>query len=152
MSVKSAVKANISMEACQFYLHQLLSSDVNYRKELVCNMFSKNFILSAGKFKGCFGLKQASDCYYKLVTNNLTTTFWWYSKANEQSWNIHWILLDVFFYIQLSFSIFLMDSKVNCQIHIITDVWKEYFIKECFWSEKNILRVRFDRLAVPGVQ
>ena len=49
-----------------------------------------------------------------------------------------------------------MDSKVNCQIHMITDmfknIWKEYFIKECFWSEKNILRVRFDRLAVPGVQ
>ena len=34
------------------------------------------------------------------------TIFWWYSGANEQSWSIHWILLDVFFYIQLSFSIF----------------------------------------------
>ena len=83
----------------------------------------------------------------------LTAIFWWYSEANEQSWSIHWILLDVFFYIQLSFSIFFMDSKVNCQIHMITNmfknIWKEYFIKECFWSERNILRVRFYRLAVP---
>ena len=142
------------MEACQFYLHQLLSSDVNYRKELVCNMFSKNFILSAGKFKGCFGLKQASDCYYKLVTNNLTTTFWWYSKANEQSWNIHWILLDVFFYIQLIFSIFFMDSKsiVKFITDIFKNIWKECFMKEYFWSERNILRVRFYRLALPGVR
>ena len=83
VSVKSAVKANISMEAYQFYLHQSPSSEVNYRKDLVCNMFSKNFILSAWKFKECFGLKQASDCYYKLVTKNLTTIFWWYSEANE---------------------------------------------------------------------
>ena len=51
------------------------------------------------------------------------------------------------------FQYFFMDSKVNCQIHMITDmfknIWKEYFIKECFWSERNILRVRFYRLAVP---
>ena len=54
------------------------------------------------------------------------------------------------------FQYFFMDSKVNCQIHIITNIfkniWKEYFIKECFWSERNILRVRFYHLAVPGVQ
>ena len=34
------------------------------------------------------------------------------------------------------FQYFFMDSKVNCQIHMITDmlknIWKEYFIKECF--------------------
>ena len=30
VSVKSAVKVNISVEADQFYLHQLLSSEVNY--------------------------------------------------------------------------------------------------------------------------
>ena len=98
VSVKSAVKANISMEAYQFYLHQSPPSEVNYRKDSVCNMFSEKFILSAWKFKECFGLKQASDCYYKLVTKNLTTIFWWYSEANEQSWSIHWILLDVFFF------------------------------------------------------
>ena len=90
------------------------------------------------------------------ITNKLTTIFWWYSEAYEQNWSIHWILLDVFFYIQLSFSIFFMDSKVNCQIHMITDmfknIWKEYFIKECFWSVRNILRVRFYRLAVTGVR
>ena len=51
VSVKSAVKANISVEASQFYLHQLLSSEVSYWKDSVCNMFSKNFILSAWKFR-----------------------------------------------------------------------------------------------------
>ena len=61
--VKSAVKANISMEAYQFDLQQLLSSEVNYWKDSVCHMFSKNFILSASKFKECFRLKQASNCY-----------------------------------------------------------------------------------------
>ena len=44
---------------------------------------------------------------------------------------------------------FLMHSKVNCQIRMITDmfknIWKEYFKKECLWSERNILRVRFYR-------
>ena len=54
------------------------------------------------------------------------------------------------------FQYFFMDSKANCQIHMITDmfknVWKEYFIKECFWSVRNILRVRFYRLAVTGVR
>ena len=49
-----------------------------------------------------------------------------------------------------------MDSQVNCQIHMITDmfknIWKEYYIKECFQSERNILRVQFYRLAVPGLQ
>ena len=54
------------------------------------------------------------------------------------------------------FQYFFMDSKVNWQIHVITDmfknIWKEYFIKECFWSERNILRVRFYCLAVPGVR
>ena len=63
-------------------------------------------------------------------------------KKNVQCLSIHWILLDVFFYIQLSFSTFFMDSKVNCQIHMITTVkkylkgifhkgilliWKQYF-------------------------
>ena len=33
------------------------------------------------------------------------------------------------------FQYFFMDSKVNCQIHMITDV--QYFIKECFWSAKK---------------
>ena len=65
-------------------------------------------------------------------------------------------LVRCFIYIQLSFSIFFMDSKANCQIHVITDmfknIWKEYFIKECFWSERNILRVRFYCLAVPDVR
>ena len=143
------------MEAYQFYLHQSLFSEVNYRKDSVYNMFSRNFILSTWKFKEYFGLKQASDCYYKLVLNK-ATTIWWYPEANEQSWSINWILLDVFFYIQLSFSIFFMDSKVNCQIHMITDmfknIWKEYFIKECFWSERNILCMQFYHLAVPGVR
>ena len=41
VSVKSAVKVNISIEAYQFYLHQSLSSEVNYRKDLVCNMLSE---------------------------------------------------------------------------------------------------------------
>ena len=45
MSVKSAVKANISMEAYQFYLHQSLSSEVNYRKDSVCNIFSEGLFL-----------------------------------------------------------------------------------------------------------
>ena len=88
-------------------------------------------------------MKQASGCFYKLVTKKVTTTLWWCSKANEQSWSIHWILLDVFFYIQLSFTIFFLDSQVNCQIHMINWyvqkylkglfhkgmllIWKEYF-------------------------
>ena len=54
------------------------------------------------------------------------------------------------------FQYFFMDSKVNCQIHMITDmfknIWKEYFIKECFWSERNILRVQFYCLAIPVVR
>ena len=49
-----------------------------------------------------------------------------------------------------------MDSKVNCQIDMITDmfknIWKEYFIKECFWFEKDVLRMQFYRLGVPGVR
>ena len=45
MSVKSAVKANISMEAYQFYLHQSPSSEVNYRKDSVCNIFSEGLFL-----------------------------------------------------------------------------------------------------------
>ena len=76
-------------------------------------------------------MKQASDCYYKLVTKNLTTIFWWYSEANEQSWSIHWILLDVFFYIQLSFSTFFMDSKVNCQISY-DDWYVQKYLKGIF--------------------
>ena len=55
-----------------------------------------------------------------------------------------------------NFQYFFMDSKVNCQIHMISDmfknIWKEYFIKESFWSERNILRVQSYCLAVPGVQ
>ena len=38
------------------------------------------------------------------------------------------------------FQYFFMDSKVNCQIHItdmFINIWKEYFIKECFWSERT---------------
>ena len=54
------------------------------------------------------------------------------------------------------FQYFFLDSKVNCQINMITNMfkntWKEYFIKECFWSERNILRVQFYRLAVPGAR
>ena len=57
------VLSNISMEAYQFYLQQSLSSKVNYWKDSVCHMFSKNFTLSASKFKECFRLKQASNCY-----------------------------------------------------------------------------------------
>ena len=30
---------------------------------LISFLRNKNFILSASKFKECFGLKQASDCY-----------------------------------------------------------------------------------------
>ena len=48
-------------------------------------MFSKNFILSAWKFKEFFGLKEASDCYYKLAKKKLTAIFWWYSEANERT-------------------------------------------------------------------
>ena len=122
---------------------------------LISFLRNRSFILKAWRFKECFGLKQASDWYYKLVTKNTTTTFWWYSEENEQSWSTYWILLDVFFYIQLSFSIFFPDSKVNCQIHItdmFKNIWKEYFIKKCFRSERYILRVRFYRLAVSGVR
>ena len=45
VSVKSAEKANISMEAYQFYLHRSPSSKVNYRKDSVCNMFSEVLFL-----------------------------------------------------------------------------------------------------------
>ena len=45
MPVKSVVKANISMEAYQFYLRQSPSSEVNYRKDSVCNMFSEGLFL-----------------------------------------------------------------------------------------------------------
>ena len=78
---------------------------------LISFLRNRSFILKAWRFKECFGLKQASDCYYKLVTKNTTTTFWWYSEENEQSWSTYWILLDVFFYIQLSFSIFFSGFK-----------------------------------------
>ena len=59
---------------------------------LISFLRNKNFILSAWKFKKCFGLKQASDCYKKLkYTLNLVRCF--------------------LFYIQLSFSIFLWIQK-----------------------------------------
>ena len=49
-----------------------------------------------------------------------------------------------------------MDSKVDSQINMITDmfknIWKEYFLKEYFRSDRNILRMQFYRLAVPGVR
>ena len=41
VSVKSTAKANISMEAYQFYLYQSPSSEVNYQKDMVCNMLSE---------------------------------------------------------------------------------------------------------------
>ena len=51
-----------------------------------------------------------------------------------------WFLLH-----STNFQYFFMDSKVNCQVHMITNmfknIWKECFIKECFWSERNILCV-----------
>ena len=96
-------------------------------------------------------MKQASDCYYKLVTKKLSTIFWWYSEVNE-----HTLSFNRCFLLHSSkFQYFFMDLKVNCEIHMITDmfknIWKEYFIKECFWSERNILLVRCYRLAVPEV-
>ena len=45
VSVKSAVKVNMSIETYQFYLHQLPSSEVNYRKDLVRKMFSEGLLL-----------------------------------------------------------------------------------------------------------
>ena len=45
VSLKGAVKANISMEPYQFYLHQSPYSEVNYRKDSVCNMFSEGLFL-----------------------------------------------------------------------------------------------------------
>ena len=45
VSVKSAVKTNISMEAYQFCLHQAPSSEVNYRKDSVCNMFTEGLFI-----------------------------------------------------------------------------------------------------------
>ena len=54
------------------------------------------------------------------------------------------------------FKYFFVDSKVDGQINMITDmfkkIWKEYFLKEYFRSDRNILRMRFYRLAVPGVR
>ena len=65
-------------------------------------------------------------------------------------------LVRCFLLHSVKFQYFFTDSKVNCQIHMVTDmfknIWKEYFIKECFWSVRNILRVRFYRFAVPGVR
>ena len=49
VSVKSAVKANFSMEAYQFYLRQSPFSEVNYRKDSVCNIFSEGLF-----FLSCF--------------------------------------------------------------------------------------------------
>ena len=68
---------------------------------------------------------------------SLTTIFWWYSEANDQSWRIHWILLDVFLYIQLSFSIFLWIQK-----SIIKFIWQLICSK---LSEKNISKRNFTR-------
>ena len=45
VSLKRAVKANISMEPYQFYQHQSPYSEVNYRKDSVCNMFSEGLFL-----------------------------------------------------------------------------------------------------------
>ena len=45
VSEKGAVKANISKEAYQIYLHQLPSSEVNYPNDSVCNMFYKGLFL-----------------------------------------------------------------------------------------------------------
>ena len=45
VSVKSAVKANISVEAYQFFLQQSPSLEVNYWKDSVCNMFSEGLFL-----------------------------------------------------------------------------------------------------------
>ena len=67
-----------------------------------------------------------------------------HKEANEQSWSIHWILLDVFFYIQLSFSIFygfksqLANSYDNWYVQKYLKgifhkemllIWKEYFTR-----------------------
>ena len=77
-------------------------------------------------------MKQASDCYYKFVTKKLGTIFW-YSKENEQSWKIHWILLDVFFYIQLSFSIFF--SGFENQLSNSYDNWYvQKYLKGIFYK------------------
>ena len=142
------------MEAYQLCLHQLPSSEVNYWKDSVCNWRTippLSFQTWALKYVWlnilCYMQGSSELCHIKKWSNLIiflwygyheeaNTIFWLYSEANEQSWSIHWILLDVFFYIQISFSIFFMDSKVNCQIHMIIDmlknIWKEYFIKECF--------------------
>ena len=50
VAVKSAVKANISMEAYQFYLHQAPSLEGNNRKDSVCNMFPEGLFL-LGRFR-----------------------------------------------------------------------------------------------------
>ena len=142
------------MEGNHFHLHWLPYSEVNYRKDSVCNMFSKKIILSAWKFKECFGLKQAFDCYYKLVMKKLTNLLMIItSEWTKLKYTLN--LVRCFLLHSTKFQYFFMDSKVICQIHMITDmfnnIWKEYFIKECFWSERNILRVRFYCLAVSGV-
>ena len=54
------------------------------------------------------------------------------------------------------FKYFFVDSKADGQINMITDmfknIWKEYFLKEYFRSDRNILRMRFYGLTVPGVR
>ena len=103
-------------------------------------MFSKNFIWSVWKFKEGFGLKQASDCYYKLVTKSLTTNYnllpIFRSDWTKLKYRLN--LVRCFLLHSTKFQCFFMDSKVSCQIHVITDmlknIWKEYFIKECFSS------------------
>ena len=134
---------HIYMSYC-FYFKKLGCVNI-----LISFLRNKNFILSASKFKECFGLKQASDCYEE-GNYNLLMIF-------RSEWTkLKYTLKRCSLLHSTKFQSFFLDSKVNCQIHMITDmfknIWKEYFIKECFWSERNFLCMWFYRLTHADVR
>ena len=123
---------------------------------LISFLRNTNFILSAWKFKECFGLRTSfwlllQTCHEETNCNLLMI---FRSEWTKLKYTLN--LVRCFLLHSSKFHYFFMNSKVNCQIHMITDMFKnirkEYFIKECFWSERNILRMLFYHLAVPGVR
>ena len=82
---------------------------------------------------------------------NLLAIFW--SEGTKLKYTLN--LVRCFLLHSTKFQYLFMDLTVNYQIHMINDMFKnilkQYFMKECFSSERNLLHVRFYRLAVLGV-
>ena len=159
MPVKSAVKANISI----FYLHQSRSSEVNYRKDFFV-LYARFFGALSRKEMIRFNCYFSSIPLLGKILYNIVDS-WFQIKKNALGWTklliviIHFSLVTNYNFLMIfrsewtklkntlnlvrcfllhstKFQYFFMDSKVNCQIHMITDtfkiIWKKYFKKEFY--------------------